>query len=49
LQRRNLASDAELAKAGELFRSSVVFVSRDGDAKPSSSRDQDTAAHTAEN
>jgi hypothetical protein len=47
LHARNIA--AELAKAGELFRSSVVFVSRDGDAKPSSSRDQDTAAHTAEN
>lgn len=36
---------AELAKAGELFRSSVVFVSRNGVAEPSSHRDQRAAAY----
>jgi hypothetical protein len=36
---------AELAKAGEFFRSSIVFVSRDGIAKPSLRRDQRTVAH----
>jgi hypothetical protein len=38
---------AELAKAGELFRSSIVFVSRDGVARPLSSRNQLAIAHKA--
>lgn len=40
---RNIA--AELAKAGELFRSSVVFVSRNGLAGPSSHRDPRAVAY----
>ena len=42
LHAQNIA--AELAKAGEFFRSSVVFVSQDGLAKPSPSRDRRAAA-----
>jgi len=40
---KNIA--AELAKAGELFRSSVVFVSHRGVARPLSSRDQLAVVH----